>query len=115
MVHLVSSALDEARELVAADSAAAAPLYIALREPFALRLFDENRMSAALAAAQRIGGSACVDAFGAYEPHIRWAEEFLAQRLDCYRKAGHAGAADAERDLAEYRSRAAMPFAAGLP
>jgi hypothetical protein len=115
MVRLVSAALDEARELVAADAEAAAPLYAALREPFALHLFDEERMRAALAAAQRLGGAACVEAFAAYEPNVRWEEPFLDDRLQCYRSAGDAREARAARDLAEYRSRSATPFASGLP
>jgi hypothetical protein len=114
MIRLVSSALDEARELVEAAPQTAPSLYSALREPFALRLFDEARMRAALAAAQQAGDSACAEAFGAYEPHVRWEEELLAQRLECYRRTGDPRAPQAERDLREYRRDSPLPFSLGL-
>jgi spermidine synthase len=115
MLRLVSSAIDEAREITTAEARFAPRLYAALREPFALRVFDNARKRAALEAALRNPDVPCADAFALFEPHVPWEEEVLRRRLACYRDAGPPAAAEsAERDVREWLANRPAPFGASL-
>lgn len=114
MFRLVTSALAEVKELVARDPRASSRLYAALRSPFALGLADEARKQAALAAALRMPGGACVEAVTAFEPSVPWNEDFLRTRYECYRAFQDARASRADEDLRDWRAHRMMTFAASL-
>ena len=84
-----------------------ARLVSALRQPFAVDLLHEQRTSAWLLAAERFAQGRCsselLDAIKSYEPHVPWQGAYLGQRARCYADAGDPRAAQARRDLAEFR------------
>jgi spermidine synthase len=83
------------------------PLYSALREPFSIDLFNEQRRSAVLYIAERLAGGGCssevLEALRVYEPHVPWQQVYLEKRAACYAEAGDARSAQAKRDLNEFR------------
>ena len=84
-----------------------APLYEAVREPYAIDLMNEQRRSALLLSAERMGGGACspdvVEILRSYEPHVPWQLIFLQKRARCYAETNDLRAAAAARDLREFR------------
>ena len=79
----------------------------ALRQPFAVDLLREQRTSAWLLAAEKFAQGRCssevLEAIRSYEPHVPWQAAYLGQRARCYAEAGDPRAAQARRDLAEFR------------
>jgi spermidine synthase len=112
--RLVTGALEDAKELVLRARSLAPRLAVALREPFAVYVADDARKEAWLASAIVTGGPACVEAFGGYEPHVRWEEEFLLARYECYRAATDPRTLGAQRDVLEWRANRPEPFGGGL-
>jgi spermidine synthase len=83
------------------------PLLNALRQPFAVEMLEEQRKSALLLAADKLAEGRCsaevLDIVRSYEPHVPWQAPYLAQRARCYAEAGDPRAAQARRDLDEFR------------
>ena len=57
----------------------------------------------------------CVEALAPFEPDAPWEDLFLAQRVRCYREAGHPLENRARKDLAEYMKNAPPRLETGLP
>jgi len=86
----------------------------ALREPFAVDLLREQRTSAWLIAAKNVAQGRCstelLDAIKSYEPHVPWQPVYLEQRARCYAETNDPRAAQARRDLAEFRKNEPKPL-----
>jgi len=112
---LVKRALGLAIEVARRDRAAGARLEAVLREPFAVRLLDADRLRTRLDLALAADGRRlCADAFAALEPHPPWRRDVLSERLRCYAATGSPLAARARRDLEELLSAEPPMFADGL-
>ncbi|HKS24929.1 MAG TPA: spermidine synthase, partial [Thermoanaerobaculia bacterium] len=83
------------------------PLYNALRQPFAVDMLQEQRKSALLLAAEKLYEGRCteevLDGIRMYEPHVPWQALYLNQRARCYTEANDPRAAEARRDLEQFR------------
>jgi len=102
--HIRVRAFDGAVVGVAkADPSQARNLLAALAEPFAVAYADESRRAAAFVVAEQIDPATVTQYVESFEPHVPWLEPFLTYRRDAYRAAGHRLAAQAERDLQEFR------------
>jgi spermidine synthase len=86
-----------------------APVLVqALGEPFALRFLDDARLRTRVELLpDDASAELCVPAHVDFEPWVVWDEEHLVSRADCYRRAGHPLASQAQGDLERFRS--AMP------
>lgn len=78
-------------------------LYGALGQPFAVYLYEEQRLATAHAIAAMIGPEAMLETLGAYEPHVPWNERFLETRYRVYQATGHPLTAQAQADLQRFR------------
>jgi spermidine synthase len=105
MRHAIGLAVDMARDprFVSVSD----PLYHALQEPFAIELLNEQRRSALLFLSEVRAGGVCsnefVDVIKSYEPHVPWQAIYLERRARCYRETGDPMAAQARRDLENFR------------
>ena len=115
MIQLVVMALNDTRTLLGRDGRLAARIYQALRDPFALDLYDEIRTQLAFAAAAQVSAAACVEALHVFEPNIPWQPEFLSTRLRCYRAVGDALVVRAQTDIEEWRALEPTPFGIDSP
>jgi spermidine synthase len=83
------------------------PLYAALRQPFSIEMFNEQRRSGVLFVAERLAGGGCspgvLEALREYEPHVPWQQIYLEKRAACYPEGGDLRSARAAKDLAEFR------------
>jgi predicted membrane-bound spermidine synthase len=80
-------------------------MYDALREPFAMQVHDPERISAATALAEKIGGKTLLAHVESFEPYAPWTQRFLAVRAKAYDDANHPLARAAERDLKRYEAQ----------
>jgi spermidine synthase len=104
-----------ANALAARNPATAPPLFDALREPFAVRAADQDRLTTSAALTQRMDFKArCAAAVGALEPHVPWTGPFLKLRHDCYQAAGDPRLDIARRDLSDFFAREPLPLGAGV-
>jgi spermidine synthase len=83
------------------------PLFNALQQPFAIDMLAEQRKSALLFAAERMAEGRCsnefVNVIKSYEPHVPWQRIYLERRARCYHETGDPLAAQAQRDLENFR------------
>ena len=98
---------DAAIGVAKADPRQAPRLLQALGEPFAAYYADESRRATACVIAEGLGPAAVAQFVESFEPYVPWSERFLAYRQQAYRAAGHPLAAQADRDLREFRRGAA--------
>jgi hypothetical protein len=89
-----------------ADPSKAPSLLQAFGEPFAAYSADESRRSTACVIAEELGPATVAQFVESFEPHLPWSEEFLTYRQQAYRNTGHRLAAQADRDLQEFRRSA---------
>jgi hypothetical protein len=106
MMQASWEALNAAENLARQEPSQAAKLYAALSQPFAAEALSGVRCLAALHASESIGPAATVQALVAFEPYVPWDEAFLVARQRAYEATGHALAAQAARDVDEYRRNA---------
>ncbi len=99
MPSVASAVFGLAVELAERNPQQAQAIDAALREPFALCAFDEQRRAAQFLVAQNLGEVELMESVDAFEPHPIWKKEFLAARAKVYQSAGHRLAAPAGRDL----------------
>ena len=112
--HIRAKTFDAAIGVARADPTQAPRLLQALGQPFAACYADESRRATACVIAEGLGPAAVAQFVESFEPHVPWSERFLAYRQQAYRDAGHPLAAQADRDLREFRRGAAgAPAAAG--
>lgn len=101
--------------VAARSPATARRLLEALRDPFAVRAVDQERLTTIASLTQRVDFAAqCRSAVGALEPHVPWTWPFLSLRRECYAAAGDPRLEDATRDLNEFASREPLPLASGV-
>lgn len=112
---IASSALRLASLLSGRDRELAEGLFEQLAEPFAVGLADEERRLVRLEIAAHVKRkSACVEAFAAFEPWVRWDEPTLAARATCYELNDDPRLLRARRDLASWRSHEPVGLAESL-
>ncbi len=104
-----------APRLAEAKPAVAPILYQALRQPFAVGLVDDARLSAALWVARQIDQAAVVDALSALEPNVPWNRPTLTMRAEAYRSTRHPLARRAANDLAELIAAEPPAFRVDVP
>jgi hypothetical protein len=97
------------------DRDAARRMHAALREPFAVRAIDEDRLGT-MANLTRVVDfpGLCRDAVGAFEPHVPWTGRFLGLRRDCYEAVGDPRLEIATRDIIEFMSAEGLPLESGI-
>jgi spermidine synthase len=100
--------------LAGQNRAFAQRIYTLLEEPFAAGLADQRRKLTRVQLAPLVSGSACVEAWAAYEPWVPWTDWSLEARTACYEANGHPLASRARRDLARWRSHQPPRLGAGL-
>lgn len=108
--RLVQGGLELAGEIAARDLRGAARLYEALDEPFAVRVLDEERLTALVAVGRVLGGESHARAVERWEPHIPWNGPFLTERAEAYARAGRPLARRAAEDRDAYFRREPAPF-----
>jgi hypothetical protein len=92
--------------------AASPRLFAALREPFALRAFDELRLLTMTDLSSQFDrAGTCREPVGALEPFDPWTSGFQLARRDCYQLTNDARLADANRDLEDFFAREPAPLA----
>jgi hypothetical protein len=112
---LVRHTLPLAIQLGHQDRGLALRLYQALEQPFAVRMFDERRLTTRLWLTRSLGAPGlCVQALAPFEPHVRWEESFLTYRYQCYRRQGHPLAGQAREDLEELLAQSPPRLERGL-
>ena len=98
------------------DRALGHRLWQALGQPFAVRMFEQQRLITRIWVAQALGEPGlCAEAIAPLEPHVPWEEAFLAYRYGCYRSLHHPLTDRAGRDLEAFRADAPPSLAASLP
>ncbi len=107
--------LDFALAVAGTSPQAAARVYEAIKQPFALHALEERRGEVVVAVASRLPPETCAEAVASFEPHVPWTRDYLALRASCYAATGHPGAGDAQDDFDEYMEHAAAGFDQGLP
>jgi spermidine synthase len=115
--RLVKQALEDAGDAGTRHPRYARRLYEALREPFAVRIFEDLRRTVAFATAERAPGPDCVAAEAVFEPNVPWTLDFLQARTQCMGRTlpeGDARRVAAERDLRRFLAAEPSEFAAGL-
>jgi hypothetical protein len=106
----MARAMKEVLQLkVASDAAFVAPWLDALSQPFAVSVNDLTRENVRLRMAWALGAThrACLDVLAPLEPEVDWTESMLEFRLSCYAAHAHPLRGRAEKDLEEFRARAA--------
>ncbi|HEY8212220.1 MAG TPA: fused MFS/spermidine synthase [Myxococcaceae bacterium] len=113
--RLAEAGLVMASFLSRQSPATTVPLLRALEEPFAIGLVNELRSGRRFDLALREGSAeACVRALAPMEPWPPFNASVLGARLQCYRRAGDARAAAAERDFDAWLAMIPMSFDQGL-
>jgi hypothetical protein len=103
----VGTSLSERREV-------AEWLFETLKQPFALRMLEYERLRVRVELASKINfDKLCVEVLAPYEPNVPW-DDSLEKRARCYRKAGHPLAAQAERDLEELVDQEGRRLSTGI-
>jgi spermidine synthase len=114
-IPLMGRSFPLAASLARTDPALAARLYAALAQPFALHMFDQQRLLSRLWLARALDPSRlCVEALAPLEPHVPWEGPFLAFRWECYRRAKSPLAGKAARDLQAFVDASPPKLAEGL-
>ena len=104
-----------ASTLAARQPAFAPGLFAALKEPFAVRALEVDRLALLAELTPRIDFKGlCQDAVGALEPHVPWNESFLSLRRNCYHALGDPRVDKATHDLIEFARQEPMPLERGL-
>ncbi|HZS37905.1 MAG TPA: fused MFS/spermidine synthase [Polyangia bacterium] len=112
---LIARALKLPAEIAQRDRALGERLYHALKIPFAVSLFDEQRQNAVVQLAVRVDfPRLCREALAPREPNPLWKHDALLGRLDCYERTGDPRAAGARRDVERFAAEEPLPFASGL-
>jgi spermidine synthase len=87
----------------------------ALSEPFAVKVADPQRLVTIAFLTERVDFKGlCGNAFGALEPDVPWAGDFLSLRRRCYEETGHERLALATRELNEYISMEGLRLDSGV-
>ncbi len=92
--------------IAAGDAAGGERLFERLQSPLPVRLLDEMRRGVLLTLARADFASRCGKAFAAAEPWPSWQRDYLALRLDCYRRLDHPRAAAADADWRRFAAAA---------
>jgi len=113
--RIMSRALHLAERVARRDGALATRLYRALRDPFAVRVFDARRKQTLARISMKSDDSAlCVEAMELFEPYPVWTQDALLARAECYEINSHERAERAWADLESFVERAPTSFDQGL-
>ena len=113
-LEVMHRSLDLAMDL-ARDPALGRRMYDALKEPFAVRLLEDERRAARLSLAGQIDfRGLCSEALALYEPNVPWSKQLLTIRYQCYAPGGGARAKKAEEDLVTFVRAEPPSFGEGL-
>ena len=93
---------DAARQIADRDQQLGQRLFVALREPFAVYLFNDHRLSVLCSIARRLGPHQVAQAMEQLEPHVPWDEEMLVMRAEAYVALRHPLADKALSDLVRF-------------
>ena len=98
------------------DRALAPRLYEAFSQPFAVDMFEQQRLLSRIWIGRAVDArSLCVETPSPrLEPHVPWEEPFLTYRYQCYQAHHHPLAARARRDLETFLDAAPPKLAEGL-
>ena len=110
---LVRAALALLPPLVADNHDLAREFLPLLQQPLPGGLAEPLRINTLLGISSPLSPAQQVEVMSLFEPHPPWRLEFLQFRLETYRAAGHARAAQAERDVAEYLKHEGRPLDEG--
>jgi hypothetical protein len=97
--RIAESAIARAIDVAKAEPSLAPRLFALLSRPFASGCLEYRRALSRAQVATKLGPEQVVEAFSVFEPHIPWAEDFLAARTKAYAEVSHPLAGRAERDL----------------
>jgi len=115
MLRFKNQSLDMAGSLVDRDNRYARRMFDALREPFAIRAVNEDRLLLQFRLARFVDfTSLCREPIASLEPYVPWNQSFLSLRLECYESAGDPRASRARQDLESFLSQQAIPLASGV-
>jgi spermidine synthase len=97
--------------LAARDPKQARRLFDVLRQPFAVRAFEDRRLLTMVNLATRFDfKGACREPIGALEPYVPWSAIFLVMRRDCYQANNDPRLAAATRDLNDFFGHEPLPL-----
>ena len=108
MPHILELVFPAAVQIAVQKPDEATRLYCALGQPFAVYLYEEQRLAVAQAVASVIGPEAMLETLQTYEPHVPWNERFLETRYQVYKMTGHPLAARARNDWEQLRRHEQM-------
>ncbi|HEX6900485.1 MAG TPA: fused MFS/spermidine synthase [Thermoanaerobaculia bacterium] len=112
---LVQRVLPATVTLARRDPALGERLLRSLDQPFAVRMFDRQRLITRIWLTQGLSApELCARAIAPFEPHSPWEESFLRYRHECYRKLRHPLEARARRDLEDFLEHTPPRLAEGL-
>ena len=92
-VKMITRSLQLARDIAKRDNTTAKTLAEAIKEPFAVLIFNEERRKTAFTMASCAGFAYALPFVESFEPNVLWTPEFLAYRADCYKAENHPFAA----------------------
>jgi spermidine synthase len=102
MPRVMRGAVELAEALAHENPALRPRLFAALDQPFAVRLWDVNRLGARLRVAQEMAPEYCRLGLAPFEPAVPWVVDMLLFRRNCYEALGDPRLDDADRDLARF-------------
>lgn len=86
----------------------------ALDKPFAVEMFNEQRLSSLLLIADRLSVQGCspamLDVIRRFEPHVPWQALYLGRRSTCYQQWNDPRAEKAAQDLREFLREERVPL-----
>ena len=112
---LMGRSLPLAADLGRTDRALAVRLYDVLGQPFAARMYEQQRLLSRIWLARTLDPARlCAEAITPMEPNVPWEGPFLEFRWECYRRQGNPLAEKARRELEEFLADTPPRLGAGL-
>ncbi len=115
LAEVMERSLHLARQIARASSGEIPGLAQSLSQPFAAHILDQERRLLSLSFADHLGGTACLEAWGSFEPNVPWTLEHLKDRRTCYATNHDPRVAKADADLARFIRSSPAPFLGSDP
>jgi hypothetical protein len=104
-------ALWVAERIAAGDASLTPRMAELMSQPFAIEMLRDQRLFAAYHIESQEGGMReCIQVLAPFEPDTPWQKALLEYRRDCYRGAGDARAALAQRELTRFLEQQRVGF-----